>query len=154
MENNGVSIPYTSGHPFLHAPSRGSTESKGLCQSPIHRDTHFYFLLDTLTLKTEYWGVSIPYTSGHPFLQQHSQFGIHIYRMCQSPIHRDTHFYARITSLYTLRRKIVSIPYTSGHPFLRGWVGDLAHPGLPCVNPLYIGTPISTSGRKIEMGGE
>ena len=38
-------------------------------------------------------------------------------KMCQSPIHRDTHFYfGKIGNDYVSEN--VSIPYPSGHPFL------------------------------------
>ena len=37
-----MSIPYLSGHPFLHTAEKGMAEIKELCQSPIYRDTHFY----------------------------------------------------------------------------------------------------------------
>ena len=40
--------------------------------------------------------------------------------MCQSPIYRDTHFYEEVA----------------------GYIGET----LACVNPLSIGTPISTKG--------
>ena len=64
-----------------------------LCQSPIHRDTHFY-------------GMDI------------ALFYNKVFELCQSPIHRDTHFY-RVQRLFEGRgNRPVSIPYPSGHPFL------------------------------------
>ena len=61
-----VSIPYTSGHPFLQKLSAFSFSIAIGCQSPIHRDTHFYIT---------------------------SRIYREIAKLCQSPIHRDTHFY-------------------------------------------------------------
>ena len=87
--------------------------------------------------------VSIPYMSGHPFLQN-AEWGCgrpcwrcqspiyrdtHFYQedgrvdidlsaVCQSPIYRDTHFYVTIWSSCSWQWYHVSIPYLSGHPFL------------------------------------
>ena len=38
--------------------------------------------------------VSIPYLSGHPFLQADDEAENNSEKMCQSPIYRDTHFYS------------------------------------------------------------
>ena len=50
------------------------------------------------------------------------------------------------------RRRGVSIPYLSGHPFLRRRSRQQGNRRRSCVNPLSIGTPISTDhpsmGRK------
>ncbi len=62
--------------------------------------------------------VSIPYLSGHPFLQNHNK-KTKTYFVCQSPIYRDTHFYDLASAVFS-------------------WIAY-------CVNPLSIGTPISTS---------
>ena len=114
-----------------------------MCQSPICRDTHFYgevlfsyttasgkvsipymsghpFLLNTVNKRSKIVSsVSIPYMSGHPFLPDNGGIGLEFY-------------YG------------VSIPYMSGHPFLRKH--NLVFGGCDsgCVNPLYVGTPIST----------
>ena len=37
-----VSIPYLSGHPFLHSVNNMIKTFWTLCQSPIYQDTHFY----------------------------------------------------------------------------------------------------------------
>ena len=65
--------------------------------------------------------------------------------MCQSPIYRDTHFYAYPIICQEYNCDHVSIPYLLGHPFLRqnGETGTAKEAGS--VNPLSIGTPISTS---------
>ena len=159
-----------------------------MCQSPIHRDTHFYIRRPSRSHHLRMWcvnplsigtpistqlrtistfksPVSIPYPSGHPFLQSHKwinwlsvwcvnplsigtpistkwlwvlkwQLGLcqspihrdtHFYGrkgekmyagyVCQSPIHRDTHFYQNKCNEEARTGK-VSIPYPSGHPFL------------------------------------
>ena len=112
-----VSIPYLSGHPFLHNFFRGgniccvnplsirtpiSTVKKNLdrcqnlmCQSPIYQDTHFY---DGTMIDFSKYGcsVSIPYLSGHPFLHtmRIALLGGSSGGLCQSPIYQDTHFYS------------------------------------------------------------
>ncbi len=88
------------------------------CQSPIYRDTHFYGGKDFM-IAIVGGLVSIPYLSGHPFLLLTLIFGtITGIWKCQSPIYRDTHFYM-YASMFEKARLI-------------------------CVNPLSIGTPIST----------
>ena len=112
-----VSIPYLSGHPFLH-------------------DSNCWW--------TTYDTVSIPYLSGHPFLQTDAfrqvllrqksvnplSIGTPIATnmktindlkksLCQSPIYRDTHFYREGMTALLIVLLLVSIPYLSGHPFLR-----------------------------------
>ena len=87
-----------------------------MCQSPIHRDTHFYLLGLPGFLLLSF--VSIPYPSGHPFLLSHPKTQQGWIITCQSPIHRDTHFYS----------------------IFAGLIAVFAN----CVNPLSIGTPIST----------
>ena len=67
------------------------------CQSPIHRDTHFYKAEINGEVKRIY--VSIPYTSGHPFLHREAEENYLQYPLCQSPIHRDTHFYEEFEEL-------------------------------------------------------
>ena len=92
-----MSIPYPSGHPFLRYGNRkGRIGRYPVCQSPIHRDTHFYAI----------------------YVREKGK----LTKMCQSPIHRDTHFYMRTQS-----RCLTS--------------------SMICVNPLSIGTPISTVRR-------
>ena len=134
-----MSIPYLSGHPFLQRKGSSGNGPKlrcvnplsigtpistwapfsiwsVMCQSPIHRDTHFYgskrsrsprnmARVNPLSIGTPistlanylvvflHVLVSIPYPSGHPFLP-----------------------YA---DLFDKRRYNVSIPYLSGHPFLQ-----------------------------------
>ena len=63
--------------------------------------------------------------------------------MCQSPIYRDTHFYADWLQSTSWKKLHVSIPYLSGHPFLRR-KSLIVKISNKCVNPLSIGTPIST----------
>ena len=87
-----VSIPYTSGHPFLQERPSNQGLKKVLCQSPIHRATHFY---NSVSNMNYLWT-----------------------QLCQSPIHRDTHFYGKRYHPDDLCVDSVSIPYTSGHPFL------------------------------------
>ena len=164
-----MSIPYLSGHPFLPIITAWTRQPGGsvnplsigtpistevpesysaklaLCQSPIYRDTHFYVRIhpkgmavkvdcvNPLSIGTPIsttansghssWkrNVSIPYLSGHPFLQRIFDGKIEKGWLCQSPIYRDTHFYFNIFC-----------------------VGNFSYP-YHCVNPLSIGTPISTA---------
>ena len=97
----------------------GNKNMYSLCQSPIYRDTHFYEPRGWWSARTKI-EVSIPYLSGHPFLPlMNNKSTAAGKEMCQSPIYRDTHFY------HIERRKGVSSLNM-------------------CVNPLSIGTPIST----------
>ena len=137
-----MSIPYPSGHPFLlpakyrlncltkcvnplsiGTPISTTKKSRdeafeSLCQSPIHRDTHFYMHISGSISSNQI--VSIPYPSGHPFLLTISHWG-----------------------LLKVFSGIVSIPYPSGHPFLLCHNANINFSFI-CVNPLSIGTPIST----------
>ncbi len=145
-----VSIPYLSGHPFLHkTPRVDGGAHLTTCQSPIYRDTHFYSEGKWEATKDPV-PVSIPYLSGHPFLQKMTAITITNF-MCQSPIYRDTHFYIGGTPLATIIGRIVSIPYLSGHPFLRYPQICKRHRIRICVNPLSIGTPISTDLNLLHM---
>ena len=81
---------------------------------------------------------------GTPISTQKMEISIVILLLCQSPIYRDTHFYScgrhwRLSSV-----QCVSIPYLSGHPFLHLDIGLIRTVTPTCVNPLSIGTPIST----------
>ena len=68
--------------------------------------------------------------------------------VCQSPICRDTHFYTGNGTSTGGKRLLVSIPYMSGHPFLLVILNSLLK-NIESVNPLYVGTPISTLTLKI-----
>ena len=70
-----VSIPYLSGHPFLPS-QKGNPFSSQLCQSPIYRDTHFYYVVKAKK-RDNHKTVSIPYLSGHPFLPSSVSVGEH-----------------------------------------------------------------------------
>ena len=134
--------PLSIGTPISTPPRRIYVIYIKMCQSPIYRDTHFYLFL-------------VPNV-------------IFFIATCQSPIYRDTHFYGTKWIKQPYKTDIVSIPYLSGHPFLRNNIrGNYhdsifvsipylsGHPFLQdtmiflivlavCVNPLSIGTPIST----------
>ena len=88
------------------------------CQSPIYRDTHFY-RRGRHAHGNPQVTVSIPYLSGHPFLRFVVTLLLWaLFIVCQSPIYRDTHFYQGFSARTAV--------------------------GTVCVNPLSIGTPIST----------
>ena len=64
-----VSIPYLSGHPFLRDRKTSCNYRTSVsCQSPINQDTHFYQIMQ-IRKTGNLLNVSIPYLSGHPFLQ-------------------------------------------------------------------------------------
>ena len=94
-----------------------------MCQSPIYRDTHFYVNTDGYLLVKK--SRVNPLSIGTPISTLALTGYLEIIKkaLCQSPIYRDTHFYIH---------GIVSIIY-----------------GAVCVNPLSIGTPISTLTLKI-----
>ena len=104
------------------------------------QDTHFY----CIGVINGYYlcNVSIPYLSGHPFLLL-MLTAKEIRTMCQSPIYRDTHFYheeiaERNPELVTCQSPI----YRDTHFY--NPARFLRHREIGCVNPLSIGTPIST----------
>ena len=106
------------GTPISTLAGRQRVSINQLCQSPICRDTHFYCGYH-LNIDASI-PVSIPYLSGHPFLPPlYGVWALTPKTMCQSPIYRDTHFY---------HRKDLAIAVQK----------------VDCVNPLSIGTPIST----------
>ena len=112
-----VSIPYLSGHPFLQEGILSKFKRFGSCQSPIYRDTHFYGYESMVRI---------------------------VGAECQSPIYRDTHFYKIEAAEAAQETNTVSIPYLSGHPFLPIRITMCPCCEEACVNPLSIGTPIST----------
>ncbi len=118
-----------------------------MCQSPIHRDTHFY---DTRKEENvNIFLVSIPYTSGHPFLHMKRTRNIHwLISLCQSPIHRDTHFYFQFFSFLNRRCILCQSPIHRDTHFYSARRYSSSTRKESCVNPLYIGTPISTEMEK------
>ncbi len=134
-----VSIPYPSGHPFLlmfYLHDRA--QELEMCQSPIHRDTHFYNAIGQESRLSLMRHVSIPYPSGHPFLPKLSDGTKYdTIKMCQSPIHRDTHFYGCFHNIPLGISVFVSIPYPSGHPFLRGQNMTITIESLMCQSPIH-----------------
>ena len=88
--------------------------------------------------------VSIPYLSGHPFLQGLIKYGVTKNEMCQSPIYQDTPFYFENKRRRFEHKDNVSIPYLSGHPFLLEAINNTVDIKTNCVNPLSIRTPLST----------
>ena len=53
---------------FYEADAKAETEGEAeVCQSPIYRDTHFYAIV-VFVVYLDFFFVSIPYLSGHPFL--------------------------------------------------------------------------------------
>ena len=122
---NRVKYPIHQNTQILLWVSSSVGQRTGL-QSPINRSDPLNFVLCGENVR---WFESIaawqfPYLSGHPFLQQELQ-GVEqaIQELCQSPIYRDTHFYRKLKQSWQFVRE-------------------------PCVNPLSIGTPISTKQRK------
>ncbi len=89
--------------------------------------------------------VSIPYLSGHPFLHQQLFLRLELTDVCQSPIYRDTHFYtAELASKKPIISN-VSIPYLSGHPFLRKYRWVPSSQKKPCQSPIYRDTHFYSS---------
>ena len=166
---NVVSIPYLSGHPFLRL-KRCSLKGKAGDVSIPYLSGH-PFLPSSLSfpVTSQSRNVSIPYLSGHPFLQTlfsersllvgycvnplsigtpistaAATWEPYLTDACQSPIYRDTHFYY-FKKNNKLDYSLVSIPYLSGHPFLQTLFSERSLLVGYCVNPLSIGTPISTN---------
>ena len=137
-----------------------------MCQSPIYRDTHFYNFYGGGKNET-HCSVN-PLSIGTPIstVRTRRYYGLH--RACVNPlsigtpistmelpeksfgklnvsipIYRDTHFYDLEHEEKTFICP-VSIPYLSGHPFLPTRSSCAWQPPSHCVNPLSIGTPIST----------
>ncbi len=112
-----------------------------MCQSPIYRDTHFYTIEHGLI--TTQVHVSIPYLSGHPFLPAELRKGPWRDIMCQSPIYRDTHFYHFDPEEEIKANRCVN-PLSIGTPISTIYK-NRPHRQCPFrVNPLSIGAPIST----------
>ncbi len=166
---HNVSIPYTSGHPFLlRLICINWLWARCLCQSPIHRDTHFYAYhsdfqygkqwcvnplyigtpISTCALSRKHWKqrvVSIPYTSGHPFLLPTRYAHLKNWILGGvNPLYIGTPISTTAQPIWHPYLQNVSIPYTSGHPFLRPYYESVHFEAENSVNPLYIGTPIST----------
>ncbi len=90
------------------------------------------------------WDVSIPYLSGHPFLLDDQKREIERIKNVSIP-YLSGHPFLPVNFRSAQRfRFIVSIPYLSGHPFLRTGKSQTRARHNWCVNPLSIGTPIST----------
>ena len=135
-----VSIPYPSGHPFLRVIEFANYIAEK-CVNPLS--------IGTPISTADYWGDGDwpncvnPLSIGTPISTFSPQDFIRLSpERCQSPIHRDTHFYGKLliprktngemcqspihrdTHFYAFKRRtrrnmeIVSIPYPSGHPFL------------------------------------
>ena len=142
-----------------------------VCQSPIYRDTHFYMkneyivvtgCVNPLSIGTPISTfaapepkmenpriVSIPYLSGHPFLLSINCMDSTRQIPCQSPIYRDTHFYSpgrRKTS--RKHSEMCQSPIYRDTHFYRCFLRAMLRTYW-CVNPLSIGTPISTLTLKI-----
>ena len=110
-----MSIPYSSGHSFLHSWRNLRLEFIH-CVNPLLIGA----LISTDNCKRFFSSgsnVSIPYSSGHSFL---------------------------LHQLVKMKKvRSVSIPYSSGHSFLLNQIpGEVLLPR--CVNPLLIGALIST----------
>ena len=90
-----------------------------MCQSPIYRDTHFYKKI-AICIGVAGLCQSPIYRDTHFYHEEIAERNPELVT-CQSPIYRDTHFYASLFCL--LYGKQIS------------------------VNPLSIGTPISTKGK-------
>ena len=168
-----MSIPIHRDTHFYGKTIKKKEKMSRRCQSPIHRDTHFYlgcnlgaeqpsksvsipypsghpFLPRKVLRRNREGNVSIPYPSGHPFLQTVGMSAARILQlMCQSPIHRDTHFYnGRLASSRNWKTCVnplsIGTPISTEFAKLRLFLRT-------SVNPLSIGTPISTLLRKMEL---
>ena len=138
-----VSIPYLSGHPFLRRKML-SFFVLILGVNPLSIGTPISTWRVPERLWKGYWSVN-PLSIGTPISTGKGPFIGNLHRtMCQSPIYRDTHFYWGLRDSFLLRNWTVSIPYLSGHPFLPWNPVPLKRWRKKCVNPLSIGTPIST----------
>ena len=136
-----MSIPYLSGHPFLPIVT-SVLLGIVLCQSPIYRDTHFYFCSTSFIYILQQTCVN-PLSIGTPISTGIIMGPVIATKTCQSPIYRDTHFYEQGEELWKMLKCVN--PLSIGTPISTHSRASVA-PVIPHlrVNPLSIGTPIST----------
>ena len=96
----------------------------------------------------ESYYVSIPYLSGHPFLPGQGVLIRKPVVPVSIPYLPGPPFLPAPAARDQTLDTPVSIPYLSGHPFLHSDLSEEIRFDLNRVNPLSIGTPISTSQRK------
>ena len=114
-----------------------------MCQSPIYRDTHFYKKI-AICIGVAGLCQSPIYRDTHFYHEEIAERNPELVT-CQSPIYRDTHFYASLFCLLYGKQICVN-PLSIGTPISTGSQLVRKHI-LISVNPLSIGTPISTKGK-------